>query len=347
MTMTRNGKLLVGVVVTVTLAAGSVLAQDEVVPVKVIPKKKIEQKKKKDGWDFLLTPGASVSLSDNRSVIGQPEGLTVVLGANVVSGAFFRSGPHEWRSSLNITELFSRSPSLDEFVKSTDLVKLESVYLFNLLDWLGPFAKVNIDTVLLESFDVRPEATRWSIARSDGSTETRDGFKLRLGDGFQPLTLKETAGFFADIYDTTGLKAGGRLGVGGVHVFADGALSVKDDDTTPEIEVLELRSYNQFGGVAELSLSGQLYRKKIIYKAKVEIMVPFVNELQAGDERGTLELTNIEFTASLSFKVFSWLSIDYVFRALRQPQLLDEFQVQNNLLLTASYSFFKPQEEKK
>jgi hypothetical protein len=36
-----------------------------------------------------------------------------------------------------------------------------------------------------------------------------------------------------------------------------------------------------------------------------------------------------------------------MFRAIRQPQLLDEFQIQNNLLLTASYTFFKPEEPKK
>ncbi len=339
---TTKTRMALGFAISAILAAGPVFAQAE-----VVPEKPIEVKKKKDGWDFLLTPGASVSLSDNRSVIGQPEGLTIVLGANLVSGTRFRHGPHVWKNSLNVTELFSRSPSLDEFVKSTDLVKFETIYLFNLLDWLGPFAKVNIDTVLLESFDIRGDATRWSITRSDGSVETRDGFKLRLADGFSPLTLKETAGFFADIYDTTEFSASGRAGFGGVHVFADGTLSVKDDGGTPEVEVIELRSYNQFGAVLELTASGELYSKKITYKLGAEFMFPFVNELEAGDDRGVLDLTNIELTASLSFKVFSWLSVDYVFRALRQPQLLDEFQVQNNLLLTASYTFFKPEEEKK
>ena len=66
-----------------------------------VPEKQLEEKKKKDGWDFLLTPGTSVSLSDNRSVIGQPEGLTMTVGVTVVSGANYRNGPHEWRSSLN------------------------------------------------------------------------------------------------------------------------------------------------------------------------------------------------------------------------------------------------------
>jgi hypothetical protein len=78
----------------------------------------------------------------------------------------------------------------------------------------------------------------------------------------------------------------------------------------------------------------------------IAFMVPFINDLREDDDRSAFELTNMEFGASLSFKVFEWLSIDYVFRAIKQPQLLDEFQIQNNLLLTASYAFFKPPKKK-
>ncbi len=303
--------------------------------------------KKKDGWDFLLTPGLNLSLSSNRSVIGQPEGLSMTVGASVSSGARFRKGPHEWRSSLNINELFTRTPTLEEFVKSTDIVKLESMYLFHLLDWLGPFAKINIDTVLLEGFDARSEPVSWVITRSDGTTDTRSGFHLRLNDGFAPLTFKETAGFFASPYNSTPLKIEGRLGFGGQHVFANDALAIQDDGATDTIEVITLKSYSQAGGLVEVGFSGELYAKRLIYTTKAEIMIPFLYELNKGDDRDMLDLTNIEFSASLSFRVFEWLSLDYVFRAIRQPQLLDEFQLQNNILLTASYTFFKPEEEKK
>ena len=80
---------------------------------------------------------------------------------------------------------------------------------------------------------------------------------------------------------------------------------------------------------------------------QIMIMIPFINDLDTEDDRSITELTNIEIGATISFKVFEWLAIDYVFRALRQPQLLDEWQIQNNLLLTASYSFFKPEKEEK
>lgn len=321
----------------VLLLSGPATAQDA-----LVPDKEPEEKKVKQGWDFLLTPGASVSLSDNRSVIGQPEGLTMTVGATLNAGAFFRAGAHEWRSTLALTELFTHTPELEEFVKTTDLLKIESVYLYHLIDWLGPFAKLNVDTVLLEGFDVRAGTVTWNLP--DGTQ--RAGRHLRLTDGFEPLTLKETAGFFAKPVEGDELTLESRLGFGGVHVFADG-LTVNDDDATPDIEVVTLDGYSQAGGVVDVAVWGNLYDNKMVYKVAAEVMMPFINDLEEGDDRNVLDLTNVELTASLTFKVLEWLSIDYVFRALRQPQLLDEWQIQNNLLLTASYSFFQPEAEEK
>ena len=45
-------------------------------------------------------------------------------------------------------------------------------------------------------------------------------------------------------------------------------------------------------------------------------------------------LTNVEFRANLSVKLVEWASLDYQFKTLREPQLIDEFQIQNNLLFT-------------
>jgi len=130
-------------------------------------------------------------------------------------------------------------------------------------------------------------------------------------------------------------------------VFVNEGLTVKDDGGTPEIEVIELDGFTQAGGVIELAAFGEMYDKKLTYRVSAEVMMPFINDLQEGDDRGIGELTNIEVNGAVSFKVLEWLSIDYVLRMVRLPQLLDEWQVQNNLLLTAYYTFFKPKHEEK
>lgn len=330
------------VVAVLTLGAADAFAQAD-----IIPDKMLEEVHKIEGWDFLLTPSASLAISDNRSVVGQAEGLTMTVGAKLAAGTFFRKKAHEWRTTLDVTELFSHTPSLEEFVKSTDIVKLESIYLFHLLKWLGPFARVNLDSTLLEGFDIRPERVTYNITYLDGTSETRSGFRLRLNDGFEPLTLKEAVGFFAKPFEGKAFNLEGKLGFGGLHVFVNDGLTVKDDGGTPEIEVMELEGFTQAGGVLDLAAFGEMYDKKLTYRVGAEIMLPFINDLQEGDDRGIGELTNIEFNATVSFKVLEWLSIDYVLRVVRLPQLLDEWQVQNNLLVTASYTVFKPKHEEK
>ncbi|MBM4398523.1 MAG: hypothetical protein FJ087_22920 [Deltaproteobacteria bacterium] len=49
-------------------------------------------------------------------------------------------------------------------------------------------------------------------------------------------------------------------------------------------------------------------------------------------------MTNVELGAKVSFKLVSWASLDYEFRALRVPQVTDEFQLQNMLPLNFSYT---------
>ncbi len=138
----------------------------------LVPTKEPEEKKKDQGWDFLLTPALSTALASNYKVVGQPEGASVSIGANVDAGAAMRYDVHEWRNTLKITEQWTRTPVLDEFTKSTDIFKLESIYLFHLIDWLGPFAQLNLDATLIESFAVQPEMSTWQITYQDGSSAT-------------------------------------------------------------------------------------------------------------------------------------------------------------------------------
>jgi hypothetical protein len=337
--MKRSSRILTTVLVALVLPLG-VSAQDE-----LVPDEAPEEVVKEQGWDYVVSPGLSFSFGNSQKVIGQADGSTVALSVTIGSGANYRTGPHELRNTLNITEAFSRTPVLEEFVKSTDTLKYEGVYLFHLLDWLGPYARLSLETAIFESFDVQPSTVQWIVTDADGNVETPIGRRLRLTDGFNPFTLRESAGFFATAYDTGPLKIEARLGFGGLHVFADDQFAVTDDGDTDQIEVSELKSFNQAGGEFGLTLGGALYEKKVTYSFGADVMMPFVNELEEGDDRSVTELTNIELNGKISFKLLSWLSVDYVLKAIRQPQLLDEFQVQNNLLVTASYTFAPEKEE--
>jgi hypothetical protein len=61
--------------------------------------------------------------------------------------------------------------------------------------------------------------------------------------------------------------------------------------------------------------------------------------LPPGDNRSSLALMNIEMGGQLSFKLVDWASLDYQVKAIREPQVLDGFQVRNSLLLTMGLAY--------
>jgi hypothetical protein len=318
---------------------------------RLVEKDKVKEVKKTEGWDFLLVTGGTFSFSDSRNTIGQLDGSSYALGVNILGGAYFRSGMHELRNDLGINESFSRTPVIDEFIKSNDVLKLESIYLMHLLDWLGPYAALSFQTAIFESFDVRAKESRWRNA--DGSTR-HDGFRLRLTDGFQPFRMKETIGVFAEPYRDPRLNVEIRLGVGGSHVFADHQLAAKNstdpliNGTIQIIDVTQLKTYHQAGVELAIGVWGELYEKRVSYRLNANFFLPIAYEVvPRPGENGAFALTNIDINAIISFKLFEWLSLDYMLKAVREPRLLDEFQVLNVLLLTASYTFFKPPEPPK
>lgn len=77
---------------------------------------------------------------------------------------------------------------------------------------------------------------------------------------------------------------------------------------------------------------------RVTYLAFAEAMTPFIRQKRAGDSRGAFRMTNVNLGVQLSFSLTSWASLDYQFRAVRQPQLIEAFQIQNLLLLTFKHS---------
>jgi hypothetical protein len=293
---------------------------------------------KPDVWNFVATVGSSVAFGDNRRVVGQPTGSSWLMGLQFFGGAYLAYGRNEWRNELSLKESFSRTPVIPEFVKASDEVKLDSVYIYRFLPpWLGVFGRFGLATALLEGKDVRPTAVDYLIP---GRTTAFTRNRLKLTDPFKPFNLKESIGLVYTPIAGDLVTVEARAGFGGRHSFADGQLVLADKpETVGQIEIGELSTVHQAGAEATLGAWGSAYDKRVTYKAQFEAMTPVVHSsLAAGDDRNAAELTNIDLLATLSFKLVSWASLDYQFKVMREPQVLDEWQLQNSLLLTFSYS---------
>jgi len=297
------------------------------------------------GWDGTLTLGANISFAHAREVVGQANGQTWAFGLNLQGGLDYIKGMHDWRNSLTFLEGFSYGPPLNRFVKSADKLNFQSIYYFKIpqVPWLGPFARFLLDTTVFEGADNRPAPVTYRITYKNGSTlDLLNKNKMKLADSFLPLTLKEGIGMFARPISLEVFELEARLGFGAQEVFATDQLALNDDlKTTDIVELKELSSFNQAGAEAAIVMQGGLYDKKVNYKLYAEVMTPFIRPKAAGDNRGAFEMTNVEVGAKLSFKLVEWASVDYEFKALRVPQMIDVFQIQNSLLLTFSYTLIK------
>jgi hypothetical protein len=345
-----KNRLIGGVLVCATLWASPALAQEDDIT-EYVPETEIQQMKdeKRQGWDGTLQASANVNLVSNSNVVGQADGFSMLFGLGLLSGLDYIHQRHEIRNTLKIAESFSKTPVLPEFIKSDDVVDFESLYNYFILSWFGAFGRFNAESQLFVTEEVRADPTTFAVSRrnEDGTTTVdliEDTERLRLSDSFKPLTLNESVGVFAEPVQTTPFNLSTRLGFGLRQTWAQDVLAVQDDDTTEtQIEVTDLTnpesSLTIFQGGLEgfVGIGGVLQDKRVTYDVGGTVLIPFINN--DPQDRTATQLTRIGLVAGVAFAAFDWMSINYKLRLLRDPQLLDDLQVQNNLLLTFNYTF--------
>lgn len=296
----------------------------------------LKKDERPQGWDPALLLGASLALSANSNFVGQPNGNTFTGGLNVLGRLDYYRDVIDWRNTLKIDEVFTRTPVIDEFVKTIDKLTFESVLYLRYSPVIGPFASFKLDTAILEGRDVRAEPTNYWV---DGVADPeRQGVtSTKLTDAFQPLQLKEAVGVFISPVNTKPLSVDIRAGFGAAQTFAAGGLIINDDEATGDrIELTTLKDVIQAGVVAGVDVKGELDQGRVNYSVFAEVMVPFIND--DAQDRSVGDLINVDIGAKMGFKMFEWASLNYELKVMRLPQLVEDWQIQNNLLLTFSYS---------
>jgi hypothetical protein len=336
------------VLVTMLGMGGLAYGQAQLVPTDA--PKPADEKTIIKGWNPFLAFTGTFNLVSNSNVIGQVDGTSTVVGAGLLGGADYIDGRHFLQLSLAATEAFARTPVIHRFIKSTDAAKLEGVYNYFLIANAGLYGRLSLATSFFSSDDIRGAPSSWVDATAMAPVPlATNATSQHLADGFQPLTISESAGGFYDPVKKDAIALSLRLGVGGRSTFADGVFVNHDAAATPEIELLELSTVHQLGIEAFAGAVGKLEKGKFNYKAGLAVLLPFVNNDAA--DRSATKLTRVAFEATLTYTMAAWLSVVYSSQIIRDPQLFpagkDEVQVQNTLLATFQFSLVKKKEAPK
>ena len=123
------------------------------------------------------------------------------------------------------------------------------------------------------------------------------------------------------------------------ETFVREGLTEEDNADTAVLELRRMQDSVQLGPELGIMLTGA-YKENIKYGASALFMQPVYHTAET-DLEG-FELLNMEFEVLLGFKVFKFLSVDYSFKAYKQPLIVDEWQIQNNLLVSIAFEVTAP-----
>ncbi len=292
------------------------------------------------GWVPRLTLGTSIAFAHSDRVVGAQNGQTWNIGPAIALGLDYFQRAHEWRNNFSLHEVFTRTPVIDEFVKTTDRVFFETLYLYHLeaVPWLGPYAQVRAETSLFSGKDVREKTTTYQIK---GDSDTFESTHVDLTKPFSPTRVKEIAGVFATPIDTQAFALEFRLGVGAQQIWVRNGLVIEDKKTTSVIEMRRMNDFQQFGAEVMAGIKGTLVfdglgrDRPLAYELTGGLLAPFYSSRRDG--HSIADLIGVEVDGKLTIRLFEWASLDYVIRVVRAPLIVDTFQIQHNLLLGFSY----------
>jgi len=310
----------------------------------VTPKEQLQFSDAKTmGWTKSANLGVNLSFSSSQDVVGQTDGNSETYGANLKSGFNHRSEAAEWRNTLSLTETTTKTPSIPRYVKSSDELKLETLYLYSLPNYpkIGPYARAQASTALFKGEDIPAADRSYVFQDQDGATVAGPltTGTVRLTDGFKPLNTKESVGFFWKAKEDPNLNVLVRLGFGAVQIQADGQYALAGTDAAGNIIVKELSDVSQAGLEAGLGVKGRV-DEKTGYELGIETLTPFINNKRSGDNRNAVELTNVDAFAKLTSNITSWASFGYDYKMKLEPQLVNRVQNIHMIVLNVNYNLF-------
>ena len=313
------------------------------------------------GWHPRLKLNGNFALGHSKNVPGNTDGASVQFGALLNGTADYLSTNenHEWTNALLWDLGYTQTPAVKSvWIKSMDRLEFKTAYLYHLprVKWLGPFFAFRLNTTVLPSYEVHGESVHVvrlepgeAVTVNDAGTPVDENgnpypftshsgkAKIDLTDSFAPLTLRQTLGLFAKPLTRPELTFDTRLGIGAWETFSRNGYVIEENDNTDFLLLRRLQDPVQVGAELGAVLSGILKDGLLSYSISALFMQPFAYSDNIETDLEGIELLNREFEASLGVNLTKYFSINYSFKAVKQPLIVDAWQIQNNLLISVGF----------
>ncbi len=284
------------------------------------------------GWRKRLLVGVDGTVTHNSDVVGIPDQV-YVMGATFVEGRLtYRQGWHALALALEAEAglaLIDPTGKRLPLLKNKDRGRLTASYSLLLGSWIGPYARAFADTRWFETRAFFSEARTLRVRSLDGTTRLVNiaaNETFRQTKAFGPTILQGGLGAELRILNLKGLWLSARAGVANRYNVFRSTFARRDDESTPELEYVELDDFNQVGFEATLDLDWQLNG-----------WISLSSSLELFAEPDTFDDLVIEWRNVLALRLTRHLSINYTLNLLRQPQIVDATQIQQNVSLRLAF----------
>lgn len=303
-------------------------------------------------WVGALGVSGSFNLTSLNRVPGAPQGLSVGINASVNGVLDYLKGKHEWRNTLTANAGVLKSASDSLWVKTNDVLQIESGYYYAVTDWFGPFAEFTFKTSMFPLTIRHKEDTNFCYAGTslgdcaaaeigDPELERRDKQRRATG-AFQPIELREKFGIFLRPLDKTPIRLSFRTGFAAqqFYVKSDSWMETNRNGAGTAILIDDLQTYGIFGWLADAQLRGYTKDESILYGVDASVIVPIVDT--AKDRRrddGVKNGVQANVGGFATFSISDWASLEVRGEAARVPQVTgNKWQTSIQTLLTFSYA---------
>ncbi len=296
-----------------------------------------------DGFFGSLVFGGDITLNERSAGAALEPGLYLSFRSFLDSRVTFQVNDNPLLLRLQIEEGQSRGPEGD-WQKSSDRVDFDALYIYRLNTFLGPYVQLGLDTTLLPGSIKVDDGGTPEVTSDDGKVFIDDEGQARrevmiVDQSFQflpPLgvvAVKEGVGMNWRVFKTLFAESNVRAGLGARHnlVRAETYTLTSTDEDTNSTTFFTQRTSHQVGinfivvGVARLT-------RWALLNLELDTLLPF------GGFSGAV----IEVEASLALKLTRFISLNYVFRYLRDPKLLEATRdrIEHDVVLRFSLDLF-------
>lgn len=275
-------------------------------------------------WHFSLLLGVDGEFNRRSDLVGFPSGYGFTLGGFVDFLTWYRPVKHYLYGRFKVEEKQVKVPG-QPFQKDQDELKLDVLYVFRVLPWLGPYVRGGVRTALLPSHLYLGDPTEVVEVNDSGvpigTFGTREG-RLRLSNPFTPVEVKGGAGLSVLALYSYVLDANLRVGFGGRALFNRGLLTPRGRDAEGRLRLLRRANAYQYGLETTLVASVTLW--------KILLATSEFDLLESIQDPRHPSLT---WENNLSLRLLSFVSLTYVFRMIYDIERLDRLQTEHRVLL--------------